>query len=201
MIVGLTGYKGHGKDTVANLLVRDHGFTLLRFADPLKNMLRGFYRTVGVPEFEIEARIEGHLKEQPDPWLMHVTPRQAMQTLGTEWGRHCVALNFWVATLVRRSKRLTNVVVPDVRYQNECHAIQQANGIVLQVDAGERVPANEFSNHSSEKEIRNLSVDGVIDNSGTYDDLKATVRTLTLHKFNARDFGNERATRELVQSG
>ena len=36
MIVGLVGFAGVGKDTLADILVRDHGFVKMSIADPLK---------------------------------------------------------------------------------------------------------------------------------------------------------------------
>lgn len=174
MLIGITGCKGHGKDTVAKMLVA-RGFTLLRFADPLKNMLRTFYRDLGVPALEIEARIEGVLKQTPDLLLNWRTPRHAMQTLGTEWGRNCIGRDLWVDTLLRRAKRANPAVVPDVRYENECHAIREAGGVVWRVDAGARVAADEFSTHSSELEIQHLPVDVEIDNSGSAEQLERAV--------------------------
>ena len=47
MIVGLSGYKGAGKDAVADILVRDYGFTKMSFADPIKRMLRTLSPIVG----------------------------------------------------------------------------------------------------------------------------------------------------------
>ena len=39
MIIGLSGYAGSGKDTVASVLIEQHGFTRLAFADPIREFL------------------------------------------------------------------------------------------------------------------------------------------------------------------
>jgi hypothetical protein len=78
-LIALTGYAGSGKSTLADILACEHGFTVVKFAGPLKAMLRA----LGLDEREIE----GDLKEQPCQLLAGHTPRRAMQTLGTEWGR------------------------------------------------------------------------------------------------------------------
>ena len=39
-VIGLTGFAEVGKSTVAGYLVKEHGFTRLSFAAPLKKMLR-----------------------------------------------------------------------------------------------------------------------------------------------------------------
>jgi hypothetical protein len=176
-LVGLAGRKYHGKDTAAGYFA-DHGFVQLRFADPLKAMLRAFYRTAGLGESEIERRIEGDLKEVPCPYLRGKTPRYAMQTLGTEWGRCLIADDLWVSLLVTRAKTFDKVVVSDTRYPNECGAIVDAGGCVLRIDAGPRVPANELSNHSSEREVDALPVAGAVDNSGSPADLRQRIRAL-----------------------
>jgi len=177
MLIGITGRKHHGKDTVAQMFV-ERGYTQIRFADPLKNMLRAFYATVGVQVADIEERIEGALKEIPCGWLCGETPRRAMQTLGAEWGRVHIGDRFWVDTLLRRAGRGADVVVSDVRYPNECAAIKSSGGLVFRVDAGKRVPQNEFSNHSSETEIDNLPVDRVIDNNGSAAQLREAIDQL-----------------------
>lgn len=175
-LIGVAGKKGHGKDTVARILC-EQGFTLLRFADPLKAMLRAFYRNHHMLDTEIERRIEGDLKEIPCIFLRGKTPRHAMQTLGTEWGRGCVAGDLWVRSLIDRYYiGNEDVVVPDLRFVNEAHAIQDAGGRVIFVDASERVKDNEYSTHSSEQELGSLPRDTEINNNGTLFELKEAVR-------------------------
>jgi hypothetical protein len=180
-LIGLTGRKGHGKDTVASMLV-ERGYTQLRFADPLKNMLRAFYSTVGVPERDIERRMEGDLKEETCGFLSGKTPRYAMQTLGFEWGRGYIDDQFWITTLQRRAWQCRikreNVVVSDVRFPNEAAAVAEMGGMIVRIDAGDRVPQNEHSNHASETEIDGLATDFVLDNSGSLAQLSSKVAAL-----------------------
>jgi putative protein kinase ArgK-like GTPase of G3E family len=77
-IIGLTGLMGSGKSLAAQELERI-GFTRTRFAGSLKDMMR----VLGLTEEEIE----GNLKETACALLGGKTPRYAMQTIGTEWGR------------------------------------------------------------------------------------------------------------------
>ena len=42
-LIGLVGRAGSGKDTIADILVRDHGFVKIALADPIKRALRDFY--------------------------------------------------------------------------------------------------------------------------------------------------------------
>lgn len=54
MIIGLTGYKGAGKSTLAQQLVERHGFAVRKIAGPLKDMLRSLHLN--------EREIAGDLK-------------------------------------------------------------------------------------------------------------------------------------------
>ena len=88
MIIGLTGLAGSGETTVARHLMGMHGFVRHRMAEPLKSMLKALGLT--------EQQIDGDLKEVPCELLGGKTPRHAMQTLGTEWGRDLISQNLWV---------------------------------------------------------------------------------------------------------
>lgn len=47
IVIGLTGLMRAGKDSVADILVRDHGFVKMSFAAPLKRMVRNLDPIVG----------------------------------------------------------------------------------------------------------------------------------------------------------
>lgn len=131
-LLGITGKAGSGKSTAAQVLL-DAGWTRIKFADPLKDMLRA----IGLDD----RHIEGHLKEVPCDLLRGKTPRWAMQTLGTEWGRECIAQDLWIA-LARRRIALAmaaglSVVVDDVRFENEAEVIRELGGMVLGLDRGD----------------------------------------------------------------
>lgn len=174
-VIGITGRKRHGKDTVARELVL-HGFTVLRFADPLKAMLRAFYGAHGLDVIEIERRIEGDLKEVPCIYLNGRTPRYAMQTLGTEWGRDLMDKNLWTDSLKRRAAQHEKVAVPDMRFNNEADAIAELGGKRMRVEARERVGITDQSNHSSETAIDALPVEVELSNNGTPFELSMAVR-------------------------
>lgn len=128
-IVGLIGAKGSGKSTVAAMLEK-HGWVRLRLGDPLKDMLRA----IGLSEDEIE----GELKETPCLKLGGVTPRRAMQTLGTEWGRTCMG-NIWNSLLSQRIVALieenprVRIVVEDVRFPDQADTVRVFEGEIWRV--------------------------------------------------------------------
>lgn len=124
-IIGITGLIGSGKSFAADHFVAKHGFCRKKMASPLKNMLRA----VGLTD----EHIEGHLKEKPCDLLCGATPRHAMQTLGTEWGRKMIGEDLWVRLWRASIESLDRVVVDDVRFANEAQAVRDAGGVVIRV--------------------------------------------------------------------
>lgn len=163
MLIGLAGRKGAGKDTAAAALSR-RGFSVRRFADPLKGMLRTLFEYQGYGDCTIDAMIEGALKEQPIPSLNGRSPRHAMQTLGTEWGRGQIGGDLWVETLIGDVGPSARVVVPDVRFPNELAAIREAGGVVIWI---ERPGLKGADAHASENAIGAMDCDGQLTNAYT----------------------------------
>lgn len=135
-LVAFTGPAGSGKSTAAAAL-EEAGFTRVRFAGPLKAMMTAFYTNCALDPWEIDARIEGERKQTPDPLLGGKTPREAMQTLGTEWGRDTLWPDLWVNAWRERVQRLLDmgisVVCEDCRFPNEAETIRALGGVVVGV--------------------------------------------------------------------
>ncbi|GEP11750.1 deoxynucleotide monophosphate kinase [Methylobacterium gnaphalii] len=172
MIIALTGAAGAGKSTAAEILADRHGFARVRFAGPLKAMVRAFLAQAGVEASEIERMIEGDRKEAPAPEFLGASPRKVMQTLGTEWGRDLIAPGLWVegwkagarAALARGAP---GVVVEDCRFPNEAEAVQALGGLIVRIDRpGAVIP---LSGHGSEKV--DLPRNATILNDGSRDEL------------------------------
>jgi len=90
-VIGICGRKRHGKDTVGGFLQQEEKFTPIAFADPIKKIAMELYG------FTYE-QCYGDEKEVPDPRWEGLTPRHAMQQIGTEvargihsetWIRYC----------------------------------------------------------------------------------------------------------------
>ena len=172
-VVGLCGRKQAGKDSVADVLVREFGFVRVAVADPLKDAVRAVFGFTG------EQVSDGTLKEKPDPFW-GVTPRLVLQVVGTELFRQALPRaipsmeHIWPRALVRRIQDLPRrrVVVTDVRYQDECDAIRGAfHTHIWQVV---RPGAQATDAHLSEAWTC-PDPDAVIDNAGTMSQLWARV--------------------------
>ena len=166
-IIAFTGLAGCGKSTAALHLVVSHGFTRMRFAEPLKAMLR----TLGLSDDEVD----GPAKELPCHLLCGQTPRWAQQTLGTEWGRNLIGSDLWVRAW-RNGLRAVNgpVVVDDCRFPNEAEAVQAKGGLIVRIEGRRSVIAS--AGHQSEHQ--NFGHHVTIRNSGTHRQLYAELDAL-----------------------
>lgn len=127
-VVGLSGLAGSGKSTAASFL-QSQGYTLVKFAGPLKDAMRA----IGLTDYHIE----GDGKEKPCTLLQGKTPRHAMQTIGTDWGRDLIGPHFWVGLWEARANEVLDagglVVADDVRFPNEAEAIRKLGGRVVRL--------------------------------------------------------------------
>lgn len=125
LLIAFTGLAESGKSTAALHLVNAQGFTRTRFAGPLKAMMAALGLST--------AEIEGHLKERPCALLGGRTPRYAMQTIGTEWGRMTIDDDLWVNAWRAALPAAGGVVVDDCRFDNEAAAVKAAGGFLVKV--------------------------------------------------------------------
>jgi hypothetical protein len=195
MIIGICGFIGSGKDTVADYLVNFHEFRRESFASTLKDSVAAVF---GWDRTMLEGRTKEarEWREQVDPWwaerlaMPTLTPRWVLQYWGTEVCRKGFHDDIWIASLenkLRSSK--DHVVISDCRFPNEIQSIRAAGGIIVWVQRGElpdwydiAVEANQGKNvainelkmrkiHASETAWVGTEFDVVLDNNGSIDDL------------------------------
>lgn len=128
-------YPGAGKTSVANA-VCDLGFVRVKFAGPLKAMLRAYLQNIGADSNTIDKMLEGSLKECPSPYFCGKSPRYAMQTIGTEWGRELIGDKIWLNAMGSKIDSYSNpehqtpVVVDDLRFVNEWDLLNNLSNAV-----------------------------------------------------------------------
>lgn len=187
-LIGITGKAGSGKDTVADILCRNHGFVRVTLADVMKRFCKEIFgfadeqlwgpsefrnapdkrfpRKHSWPQGDVNTyssemflpcsccglRADAPYSDEP----CYLTPRFALQRLGTEWGRDCFE-DVWIdyamrvtdALLIGEKYRrhsytaqlgshdrgegqgpeeIRGVVIPDVRFPNELARVRSENG-------------------------------------------------------------------------
>jgi hypothetical protein len=160
-----------GKSTLAEHLTQHRGYELVKFAGPLKDMLRCLlFDHCGIDHATTERYVDGDLKEQFVPEI-GVTTRHLMQTLGTEWGRDHVRSDLWVhlarQSVMRHIAAGKRVVIDDMRFQNEWMMVRDLGGQVVRIERGD-APAQDFG-HASEGGLNNVPMT-LLRNDGSLDD-------------------------------
>lgn len=158
-VVGVVGLAGSGKTTLSNYLVRSLGYTRRPFALPLKRMLGA----LGLTEEHLEGN--GPLKSAACDLLGGHSPRYAMQTLGTEWGRNIMGQDFWVNAWRSGAHRTALAVADDCRFLNEVDAIHELRGVVIRIHRPGIALDPKVASHASEQ-IDNLPYDFAVVNDG-----------------------------------
>lgn len=157
-IVGLSGAKGSGKDSFANVLVQQYGFVRIGFADSLYDEVSKAYgisvEELGrrdlkeVPQKRLSpskcadpdfVRVLRHVAEKsggPFDMSAPMSPRAVLQLWGTEYRRFQDPL-YWLeqvrAKISRLPESVQGAVITDVRYQNEARLIHSLGGAIYRV--------------------------------------------------------------------
>lgn len=176
-IIGITGRKFNGKDTIANYLRDAYDYKQIAFAGPLKEIcgkLFGF----------TNEQLHGDLKETPDPTWFDLTPRQVLQFVGTNMFRdHMSELHdnfgndFWLLCARNTMEKIfkedetAKFVISDVRFPNEVEMIKQMGGIVLRVSRPSLLSNKNNDTHISELLIDELDANCDVINDGTREQL------------------------------
>ena len=195
MIIGICGFIGSGKDTVADYLVNFHEFRRESFASTLKDAVAAVF---GWDRTMLEGRTKEarEWREQVDPWwaakldMPTLTPRWVLQYWGTEVCRKAFHDDIWIASLENKLRNSRdNIVISDCRFPNEIESLKRAGGNIIWVQRGalpdwyaDAVSANQGSNvglnamkmrkiHASEWAWLGSDFDVVVDNNGSIDDL------------------------------
>ena len=143
MIIGLVGFIGSGKGTVADILMSRYDYVKESYANSVKDAVSaifGWDRDM----LEGDTAKSRAWREENDEWWSNklgnpISPRLALQLMGTEAGRDVFHQDLWVHTLRNRVEKANwrNYVIADVRFPNEIKSIHEMGGIVCRVTRGD----------------------------------------------------------------
>lgn len=164
-LIGLTGKAGAGKDTVAEYLNWGYTYDKVAFADPLRKGIAAI--------FDLHYTHFQHPRKEETLPEIGKSPRQLMQTLGTEWGRELVHPDLWLILAKKRVEDFWTVggkvVITDVRFENEATMIRELGGVIWHI---KRAATGTPHQHLSEAGVGfGAESDVMIDNNKSIDDL------------------------------
>jgi hypothetical protein len=188
MLIGVTGDKRAGKDTVAKLLCEHYGYMRYALADPMRDALLALdpyvghdaFNDVGVRLSEAFDTFGGWEGLKASQYALEV--RRLQERFGTEAGRDVHGNGLWINALVKRMNGdgmypyAADVVVPDVRFDNEADWVHDVGGVVIKVTR----PGTTQTGHASSAGIHPTSVDYHIRNDGSVLDLKVKLHEVML---------------------
>lgn len=139
-VIGILGFIGSGKNTVASYIRDKYGFHQKSFAGPLKDACSVIFNW---PRELLEGDTEQSriFRELKDEWWSNalgyeITPRLMLQKLGTEAGRDVLGKDIWVSSTVSGFLPGEQYVISDCRFPNEIQAIRACGGKLIWVTRG-----------------------------------------------------------------
>lgn len=194
MLIGLSGVAQSGKSSVAHILKSKYGFKEYSFAEGVYESLYRLDPVILIQDTVTGAYTYPRLRGLVDElgWFeakKFPMVRELLQKMGTECGREIHGENVWVDRTIRKiydeigvehgwDGTLVHisgdVVIPDVRFDNEAREIQEHNGYVIEVDRG----LGPVNYHKSEAGVSPEYLSGTIDNRGTLADLENNVEMM-----------------------
>jgi hypothetical protein len=203
LIIGLVGWIGSGKNTVADILSTQHDYRKDSFAAPLKDATSNIFNW---PRKTLEGDTDHsrHFRECVDPYwanklqIKNFTPRLALQIVGTELFREHFHPKIWLDSLEHRyiAGGQKPTIITDCRFRNELAFIKQMGGFTIRVKRGDdphwteiakqAQQGNEFAIqqlsdigiHASEWDHTGVLVDFIIENNGTLEQLTDKVNSV-----------------------
>ena len=180
MIIGLAGKIESGKDTVGSYLVVQHGFTHFAFADAIKKEIDLCFKNDYIPLPFINTVNWLSVKRlYENRWNKPYAPevRKLLQWWGTEF-RRARNPDYWVNVLLTelaarfQNPSKPNIVITDVRFENEAEWIKDHGGVVWLVKRGATYDDPNIKTHVSERFCETYNKwDRIIENTGTRSNL------------------------------
>jgi hypothetical protein len=194
MIIAICGFQGSGKDTIADILIKNNGFIKLSFAGAVKDIASivfGWDREM----LEGSTPESRKMREIVDPWwaeklqIPNLSPRYVLQYFGTDLFRNNFHQDIWLRIVERKLNSHSNVVITDCRFPNEIQLVKSYGAKLINVRRGQ-LPEwfNDYANgidrpealqlHSSETSWIREKFDNIITNDQSIEILEEEIKKL-----------------------
>ncbi len=169
MIIGLTGKKQSGKDTFAYVYKDFVCARKVAFADPIREIGKIF----GYAENDMMVN-----KDNPTG-ILQMSWRKFAQFVGTDLFRNKLDKDIWIKILGSKIIEGEDIIVTDVRFNNEAKFIRKKGGIIIEILRG-----SSFDTHESESGIDSTLVNYQITNYGSLENYIQQIQDFILNKVN-----------------
>jgi len=173
-IIALCGYRGSGKDTAAEYLVKKYKYNHYKISEKLKEVIKLLFNLD-------DNDLEQHKDKINDKW--GIEPRKIMQFIGTDMFQYKlqelfpnIGKDFWIKSLftdelINKIKNEDHkIVISDLRFLHEYNLISR----IYQTYSVLKVQNNNLEKddkHISENEFNNIPINAIILNNTTKQDL------------------------------
>lgn len=176
----MVGYAGSGKDEATRYLTTATNGTQAKLAGLLKEGVKLWF---GWTDEHME---NPELKDKVDQ-AYGISPRQALQWLGTDVMQHkimnqfptfrkLIARGFWIKGLINRNQDKKLLIISDGRFPHEVTGLKNTDGvddvIVIRIKRGKIPWWKHLFLHESEKAVDKITPDYTIYNDGTIEELR-----------------------------
>ena len=195
MIIGICGFQSSGKDTIADLLIKQYGFKKLSFAGALKDVVSIIF---GWPRDKLEGltKEDREWRERVDYWwaktlkMPELTPRYVLQYFGTDLFRNHWHPDIWVKVVENQLANLDsgNFVITDCRFENEINMLIRYGCKIINVYRNLPKWFNEYREGNNVEEVKLLHrseiewikcyYDYEVENNGTIEDLHNEIKNI-----------------------
>ena len=185
LIVGLTGPKGSGKDTVADLIVANYQAQWktvhrLAFADPIKKVIQHIFDLDPTNNDQYDQFKRTEISYHLPGYMAHAVPgRHVVREIGMLMrGYDEKQFNKYIEDQFASAQFTSNhvFVITDLRFDNEYTMLRRWGAKIVKVDR----PGYHYDGHITERGFQDELVDFTIHNKGSLNDLTNSVQDLII---------------------
>jgi len=176
-VIALTGPKGSGKDTVADIICnRFQNVTRVAFADPIKKVAQHIFLLNDHNNEEYDrlkrSNIDINGGRFETTWK-HVEGRHVVREIGMLMRSYDPSqFTKYVSDAINKARNVSDIfVVTDLRFDNEYIMLKEYGAKIIKITR----PDYHYDGHITERGFNDYLVDYIIDNNGSLQDLEKRV--------------------------
>lgn len=179
-VIALTGPKGSGKDTVADIICRRFkSVTRVAFADPIKKVAQHIFLLNASDNEEYDrlkrSRIDISGGKFETTWK-HVDGRHVVREIGMLMRSYDPSqFTKYVSDAINKACESSDIfVVTDLRFDNEYIMLKEHEAKIVKISR----PDYHYDGHITERGFNDYLVDCIIDNNGSLQELEEQVMNI-----------------------